>query len=178
MLSLRTASPSTRRGERQPLIRNSPSRSKALPLSPITRVSFAVKQASAPKTKQATQHHGQAPPKHDTPLSTQEALRRNGRFEQDSSNGATHPPNGLRVESPSPVHSDPKIFAGIPSVTTNSKLRKTRLSGALSQYHQSMGNNASSMLRKSRSKMVREQADSPETTVSAFMSPIYSLGYT
>ena len=166
MLSLRTTSPLARQGEHHFHIENLPSPSKAPPQSPIDRINVTLKQEPVPHVRQDPRHHGRVPG-HDTLLSTHSKLE--ARTEQDTPSRGIHSPNALRIQSLPPVsdHNPRQSLVDTPSVDITSRSGEKLLPSALSQYHQSMGNNASTMLRKSRSKIFREQADSPETTVRA-----------
>ena len=166
MLSLRTTSPLARQGEHHFHIENSTSSSEAPPQNPIDRIHVTLEQAPAPPVRQAPRHHGRVPG-HDTLLSTHSNLET--RTEQDTPSRGIHQPNALRIQllPPASKHNARQSLVDISSVGITSRSGERRLPSALSQYHQNMGNNATTMLRKSRSKIFREQADSPETTVCA-----------
>ena len=171
MLSLRTASPSPDRGGRQIHHSNS-SPPKVLSQDPTNYVRLRVDQPSASHFHQGLDQDSRAPENNEA-LSTQEASHPTCSIEQGSSTRVTRSPNRCRVESYHPVSTqDPRQpLVEVLSTAPKTRSGRSRRSSELSQYHQSMGNNASAMIRRSRSKIFREQGDSPETTVCALISP-------
>ena len=171
MLSLHTASQPPRQGGHQTNLSNLPPLSKVHPQDPTNYVNLGINQPSASHLNQGLDHDGNVP-KNSKALSIQKASHPKPRTEQGSSSRVTHPPNGFHVESYPPISAqDPhQPLVEVSSTTAEIRSGRSRRSSALSQYHQSMGNNASAMIRRSRSKIFREQGDSPETTVCALTS--------
>ena len=169
MLSLPNASPPPGRKGHQIHISDLSPLSKSPPHDHRTHhVKLGVSQPS--HSNQGLDQDGTMP-ENSKALSIQKALHPKHIVEQGSSTRVTRSPNGFRVESYPPVSTQgphqPLVEVSSPTADTRSGRR--RRSSALSQYHQSMGNNASAMIRRSRSKIFREQGDSPETTVRALI---------
>ena len=174
MLSLHTASPPRGRGGHQIHFSNLSLFPKVLPQDPTNYVKLGVNQPSASQFNQGLDQDGSVPENNEA-LNIQKASHPKRRIEQGSSTRAcvTRSPNGSCVESypPASVQGPRQPLVEVLSTASKTRTGRSRGSGALSQYHQSMGNNASAMIRRSRSKIFREQGDSPETTVCALISP-------
>ena len=170
MLSLPTASPSPGRGGHQIQSNNLPSLSKVLFHDHINYVKLGVNQPSAPHFNQGQDQNGSGL-EINKASSVQEASHPKHRIEQGSSTRVTRSPNGVESHPPVSTQGAPQPLVEVLSTATKTRSGRSRRSSTLSQHHQSMGNNASAMIRRSRSKIFREEGDSPETTVCTLISP-------
>ena len=170
MLSLHTASTSPGRGGHQIHFNNLSPLSKVLSQDPINYVELEVNQPSASHFNQGPDQDGRGS-EINKPLSVQKASHPKRRSEQTSSTRVIGSPNGVESYPPVSTQSTRQPLVEVLSTATKTRPGRSRRSSSLSQYHQSMGNNASAMIRRSRSKLFREQGDSPETTVCASISP-------
>lgn len=171
MLSLQTTSPSPGRGGHQIHFNNLSPLSKVLSQDPINYVKLGANQPPASHFNQGVDQDGRGS-EINKPLSIQQASHPKRRSEQGSSTRVTRLPNGVESYPPVSTQGTRQPLVEVLSTATKTRSGRSRRSSSLSQYHQSMGNNASAMIRRSRSKIFREQGDSPETTVCASISPL------
>ena len=152
--------------EGQQLFNHLPSPTRALPSSPTDQTVLVIEPPSTPPHEQGPFQYSPSPER-DLSLDEHRTSRCELGIGQDSSCSITHAQNRSYVEPLPLSHSSRQSPAARSSHTTESTLQESSPPGTLSRIQQSMGNDISTILRKSRSKIFREaQADSPETSVS------------